>query len=73
MSRAAAHAGPRLGRRNVRAMDAEAREESRRLLRLASMLGLCSFCNVNVTPEGYHRWDCVRVPTERRENHGRHP
>ena len=71
--RAMRRASPLLGRRHARAVELEAREEARRTLRAAAMLGLCSYCEVNVTPDGKHRWDCVRVPTERRENSGRQP
>ncbi len=67
------HAAPLLGRRNARSAIEEEREQARRDLRAASLLGLCSYCGVNVTPDGLHAWSCVRVPTSRRENHGREP
>lgn len=65
--------GPAQRAARERAEAREEREEARRALRAASMLGVCSYCGVNVTPDGFHAWNCVRVPTERRANRGRQP
>ncbi len=57
----------------IREMERQEREEARRVLRLASTFGVCSYCGVDVTPDGEHAWSCIRVPVERRANHGRQP
>ena len=62
---------PSLGRRTIRAMDAEEREEERRAAREALTYGVCFTCRVDVGPDGIHAWDCTFVPTERRANRGR--